>query len=124
MLTRMLPSRMAPITRSIWPRSRLTIPARRSPRCSSSCRRGREAAVSAVSEPAKKAQATSSRMMAIIVSIMAAPLLGGQRPLEQRGDRVEGNAAGDEGLADAARQHEGDAAAGDLLVALHVGDQA
>ena len=45
MLTTLLPSRMAPISRSRASRSRLTMAARRSPAPSSACMRAREAAV-------------------------------------------------------------------------------
>ncbi len=50
---------MAPMKRSRIARMRLTIAARGSPACSRACIRAREAAVNAVSAPAKKAESRS-----------------------------------------------------------------
>ncbi len=67
-LTSVLPSRHAPIMRLRRDSSQLTRTARRSPCFSSACMRAREAAVSAVSEAAKKADSPRQRrMMAIAI---------------------------------------------------------
>ena len=64
-LTRLLPSKMAPISRSFFSYRRLIMRARRSPFRSSWCMSGREAAVNAVSEPEKKAERISRTAMAL-----------------------------------------------------------
>jgi len=78
-LTRLLPSRMPPISRSFRPSSASTTAARRSPCFASECIRGREAAVRAVSEPEKNADNTSkTKMIPAVISnscIMLPPLL-------------------------------------------------
>ena len=60
--TMLLPISIAPMKRSRWPSSRLTIAARTSPLFSSASMRAREAAVKAVSAAGKKAESTSDRM--------------------------------------------------------------
>ncbi len=60
MLTRLLPMSSVPISRSRLSSSALTVRARSSPCFSSECMRPREDAVSAVSEPEKKADITMS----------------------------------------------------------------
>ena len=70
MLTRLLPSRMVPISRSVLRRRRLTSAARLSPFCSSWCIIGREAAVNAVSEPEKNADIVISKTMMARVTYM------------------------------------------------------
>ena len=97
MLTRLLPSRRAPISRSrSWIR-RLTMPARRSPDFSSASMRAREAAVSAVSEPEKKADRTTRRGTASGHQPRAACHVA-SCSCEEGGHLVGRHVVGDEGL--------------------------
>ncbi len=70
MLTMLLPIRMPPIRRSCWACRRLTVRARLLPSLASWCMRGREAAVSAVSEPEKKPEHASRKKIATMVKVM------------------------------------------------------
>ena len=75
MLMKVLPSRTETISRSRFSTRRLTLAAAREPSFSNWCMRPRETAVSAVSEPEKKAETASNRAMAIkvVTSMVSAP---------------------------------------------------
>ena len=81
MLMKVLPRSSAPISRSRFSTSRLTQPAAREPSFSSWCMRPRDTAVSAVSEPEKKAETTSRMAMAIrvVTSMAFAPSKEGRK---------------------------------------------
>src|SRR3954452_2265410 len=108
---------MAPMKRSRWPSSRLTMPARRSPPFSSASMRAREAAVNAVSAPAKNADRTSDRMTMLAASqrliwagssmIRALAPSGGELLRHKGGDIPGRDAARDEASPDAAGEDEG-----------------
>src|SRR4051812_44746824 len=112
--------------RSRVPSSRLTIWARSSPAFSSASMRARDAAVNAVSAPAKNAERTSDkRTMAPAsqrfierpssMATGSAPALARQ----ERPDLIRIYAGRDEAPADAARQDEGEPAGLHLLVLIH-----
>src|SRR5215203_4512479 len=119
--------------RSRWPSSRLTIAARTSPAFSSASILAREAAVKAVSAPAKKAESTSDRMTIAAASQrlisngssmvcqdrrLAGDLLGQEGAHLRRLD-----AAGDEASPDAAGEDEGQRPVLHLLVLRHGVDE-
>src|SRR3954470_17856374 len=120
---------MAPMKRSRWFRSRLTMPARPSPAFSIACMRARDAAVNAVSAAAKKADSTRERSTIPAASQRltwsSSGMASGRRPsvpefLGQEGAHSVGLDAGrDEAPADAARQDEGERAGLHLLVLRH-----
>ena len=119
MLTALLPSSSAPISRSRASSRRLTMAARRLPCFSSRSMRAREDAVSAVSLPAKKND--SSRQSEDDDD--RKPVECGHRAASFSVRNARTSAAStsrsDEGLPDAARQDEGELAALDLLVLRH-----
>src|SRR3954447_9948006 len=120
---------MAPMKRSRWFRSRLTMPARTSPPFSRACMRAREAAVNAVSAAAKNADSTreritipaaSQRLMWMSSGMALVNRSSGAEFVGQEGAHGLGlDAAGDEAPADAARQDEGERAGVHLLVLGH-----
>ncbi len=122
MLSRLLPMRSAPISLSRFSINRLTTPARSSPLVSCVCMRAREAAVSAVSEPEKKAEAAISNRIETSVGQIVCEKVRTESSitpiafLEEGFDFRHRHIIGDEGLADAMREDEGQLAALDLLV--------
>ena len=140
MLTALLPSRMAPISRSRSFVSRSTARARLSPAPARWCMRGREAAVSAVSDPEKKPDSTISRADCadgngrlgrhgyVVVdcgrgSVGSGTVLFGEGAVEQCAERLAWDVLAEKGLPDAARQYERDSPVPDLLVVPHALDQ-
>ena len=140
MLTALLPSRIAPISRSRSPVSRSTARARLSPAPARWCMRGREAAVRAVSEPEKKPDSAISKPIAPMV--MAVSVVMGvslrivegcnseaqwtsfaEGLVEQGAERLQGHLPAEEGVPDAACQDERHPSALHLLVMLHSLDQ-
>src|SRR5215203_5482818 len=123
---------MAPMKRSRWSKSRLTMPARMSPPFSKACMRAREAAVNAVSAAAKKADSTrerittpaaSQRLMWISLG-MVVGRLSATDFLDQKGVYGVGlDPLGNKALADATRQNEGECAGLHLLVLRHGVDE-
>ena len=75
MFTRLLPSSNAPIMRSFFSRILLTRLARLSPSCSNACKRTRDAAVRAVSEPEKNPDKTNRMKIAAIAMISVSSML-------------------------------------------------
>src|SRR5581483_6865982 len=135
-LTSVLPSSTVLITFSICACSLPTRIAARLSWSISACTRPLEAAVIAVSEAEKNPEHASSRasptISMIMVSIPKASTVGstsktrilsGDRGFQQRRDRLMLGMRREEGLADAAGKHEGDASVLDLLVLAHVADQ-
>ena len=90
----------------------------------------REAVVNAVSEPENSAESNSSTTISASQSsssqfIVAAPSPSCRQRRRQKGlELAPIDFAAEEGLADATRQHEGEAAVAHLLVLAHVPDQA
>src|SRR3972149_2635790 len=127
-LARLLPSRIAPIRRSGFSKRRLAIAARLSPPLSSAARRAAEAAVSAVSLPEKKKEATrqtkiATMMMISIVSMGQSYLGTIALGVEQRANPLRLYVRRDNRLPDAPRQHEHQRAAAHLLVLRHEREQ-
>src|SRR6185437_9108898 len=116
MLTALLPSKSAPISRSRLASRRLTMPARRSPCFSSRAMLARDDAVNAVSLPAKKAD--SRRQITTTTSdIQSAAVMGSGDGVSQKRAHVGRiDIAFDEGLADAAHENESERAAFHFLV--------
>src|SRR5258706_11355557 len=137
MLTKVLPRSMAPITRSRSAINLTTCLARQDPSVARWCMRALETAVSAVSEPAKNAENTSSARMAaresVMLSVMARDLMGSDEDenirregensgFRKRGaDRVFRNLAAHESVSDAFGKNEIHPAAARFLVVAHVG---
>ena len=120
MLTRLLPSRIAPMSRSRSSVRSSTIFARLFPSSARRCMRARDAAVSAVSEPEKKPEKSSSNTMAPRMTPRPSETISGGLPLPQQGPKLVGvDIAGDEGLAYSPRENEGEGAVDDFLVLSH-----
>src|SRR5512146_1372620 len=111
MLTALLPSSSAPIRRSRWVSSRLTMPARGFPCFSSRAMLARDDAVSAVSLPAKKAEHMRQTRTTASESQSAAVMMSGDGAGQKRAHFGRIDLVLDEGLADAAHENEGERAA-------------
>src|SRR6185437_9328285 len=132
MFKNVLTRRMAPIIRSRSPISLLTLAARREPSFSNWNILPRETAVSAVSEPAKKADIASSKMIAqkaraavLMAKRSSGGLTGNYNAGSRSGgqnvpDGVERHVPGGKGFAEATGQDEGELAAAGLLIVGHV----
>src|SRR5690554_551632 len=148
MFTRLLPRRMAPINRSLRSHRVCTASARLSPWFNRRCIRGRDAAVSAVSEPEKKPERIIKTRMAMVVRMSALSIVdsisgrregaAGSGNHSGRGFRINlgnslcqqmldvafGHLVDRASVTDGACQNKGQAAVFCLLVTPHMLDQA
>src|SRR5215471_7819958 len=119
MLTALLPSRSAPISLSRAAISWLTIAASRSPCRWSRSMRAREAAMRAVSLPAKKNESSRQPRTAARANQSSITICLAEDCLEKGPDLARIDIGRDEACADGARQNERKAAALHLLVLRH-----